>query len=88
MFHFFEGSFHLSSMELVLSYLDLSSSSNDNELLEIIVTHDWIAMQAAIVIEQRIVLSTILNNLMPTTRHVISHLKCIFIFIFIFLEIL
>jgi hypothetical protein len=56
-------------MEHILSYLDLSSSSNDNELLEEIVTHDWIAMQAAIVIEQIIVFATNLNNLMPTSRH-------------------
>jgi hypothetical protein len=58
-------------MELILSYLDLSYSSNDNELLEEIVTHDWIAMQAAIVIEQIIVLAKKLN-LMMTTRHVIA----------------
>jgi hypothetical protein len=40
-------------------------------LLEEIVTHDWIAMQAAIVIEQIIVLAKKLN-LMMTTRHVIA----------------
>jgi len=48
-FHFiFEGSFHLLSIEFILTHLDSSSSNSNEELLEKIAANNQIAMQATI----------------------------------------
>ncbi len=44
----FEGSFHLPSMEFILSYINSNSFNSNEELLEEIVANDWIAVQATI----------------------------------------
>ncbi len=45
---FFKGSFHLPSMEFILTHLDLSSFNSNKELLEEIAVNDQITMQATI----------------------------------------
>ncbi len=45
---FCKGSFHLPTMEFILSHLGLNSSNSDEELLEEIVINDHIAMQVTI----------------------------------------
>ncbi len=45
---FFKGSFHLPSMEFILSHLGSSSFNSNEELLEEIVINNKIAMQVSI----------------------------------------
>ncbi len=48
LFKFFWGSFHVPSMEFILTHLDLSSFNSDKELLEEIAVNDQIVVQVTI----------------------------------------